>query len=228
VRVIVVPQLVHIKTLVSVPWSFGRTQGSTRVNRIDALQSGHVGVVMSPDDLMGFPLHLGFAVAEKAPVFFTAGASGRGGGVRDGASRGPDKRAARFVVPSYHRSASYAQIRARTLDLGAVSESGASRFERPWPRTEPQPGVHRARPQIAASTRLFPWRVSSASPPLCRVRRRRNSHLGSASMSVRCPRGVEDWRFQVTIACLAGRTHGVAKRLRRPTLLHPLIQKKRD
>jgi hypothetical protein len=54
VRVTVVGQLVHAKTRVSGAQFFGRTVGSTRVNRIGALQSGHVGASVTIDDVMGF------------------------------------------------------------------------------------------------------------------------------------------------------------------------------
>jgi hypothetical protein len=49
-----VGQLVHAKTRVSVAQCFGRTVGSTRVNCIAALQSGHVGASVTIDDVMGF------------------------------------------------------------------------------------------------------------------------------------------------------------------------------
>jgi hypothetical protein len=53
VRVAVAPQPVHTKTRVSGAQSFGRATGSTRVNRIGALQSGHFGVSVTIDDVIG-------------------------------------------------------------------------------------------------------------------------------------------------------------------------------
>jgi hypothetical protein len=55
VRVNVVPQVLHPKTRVSGAQSFGRAVGSTRVNRIGALQFGHLGVSAVIDGVMVFP-----------------------------------------------------------------------------------------------------------------------------------------------------------------------------